>query len=358
MSPAEEAPSAGTAALGGVDFEEYANEVSDAAQQASTTIQAGEERDLDTASESGFSTDSDARSVSLTSNVRDFVFENGRRFHKFREGRYLFPNDDQEQEREDMKHALVVTVMGNMLHYAPIGDNPQNILDIGTGTGIWAVEMAETYPSATVQGYACIKQHVVPPNCRFMVDDAESPWLDPKEYYDLIHGRHILQAIKNFPAMLQTAYEHMKPGAYVELHEFEYQAGCDDGSLPKDGYKLEEMLKYVAEGLKRLGPDLYGVLKLPQMLKDAGFVNVEDRITKVPIGPWAKNKLLRKTGLYLQAIGLDGLQAIAMAPMTRGLGWSPQSVEVFLKDVRDQMKDPSIHAYYNFHAIYAQKPVR
>jgi hypothetical protein len=26
------------------------------------------------------------------------------------------------------------------LHLAPIGPNPQNVLDIGTGTGIWAIE--------------------------------------------------------------------------------------------------------------------------------------------------------------------------------------------------------------------------
>ena len=33
--------------------------------------------------------------------------------------------------------------MDNRLHLAPIGENPQRILDIGTGTGIWAIEMGE-----------------------------------------------------------------------------------------------------------------------------------------------------------------------------------------------------------------------
>jgi len=26
------------------------------------------------------------------------------------------------------------------LFYAPVGDNPQKIIDLGTGTGIWAVD--------------------------------------------------------------------------------------------------------------------------------------------------------------------------------------------------------------------------
>jgi hypothetical protein len=68
------------------------------------------------------------------------MFENGRRYHKFREGAYNFPNDETEQDREDMKHAMVVNLCGRRLHFADIGENPQNILDMGTGTGIWAIE--------------------------------------------------------------------------------------------------------------------------------------------------------------------------------------------------------------------------
>lgn len=42
--------------------------------------------------------------------------------------------------------------MGNKLHFAPIGDKPGKILDVGTGTGIWAIEMGDDYPSAEVIG--------------------------------------------------------------------------------------------------------------------------------------------------------------------------------------------------------------
>lgn len=58
----------------------------------------------------------------------------------FREGAYNFPNDESEQDREDMKHAMVLDLCGGKLHFADIGKNPQNILDMGTGTGIWAIE--------------------------------------------------------------------------------------------------------------------------------------------------------------------------------------------------------------------------
>lgn len=79
-------------------------------------------------------------STSAESSVRDYMYENGRRYHRFREGTYNFPNDDVEQEREDMKHAMVKLLCSQKLHFAPIGNNPQEVLDLGTGTGIWAIE--------------------------------------------------------------------------------------------------------------------------------------------------------------------------------------------------------------------------
>ena len=34
---------------------------------------------------------------------------------------------------------MLLLAMDDKLFYAPIGDNPQRVLDVGTGTGIWAV---------------------------------------------------------------------------------------------------------------------------------------------------------------------------------------------------------------------------
>ena len=90
--------------------------------------------------ESGYASDTlGSSSTSLSNSVREYAFENGHRYHKFREGTYNFPNEESEQDREDMKHALMVNLC-QRLHFAPLGENPQHILDMGTGTGIWAIE--------------------------------------------------------------------------------------------------------------------------------------------------------------------------------------------------------------------------
>jgi len=77
------------------------------------------------------------------SSVRHYKYENGRRYHAFgKEDAYALPNDETEQDRLDLYHHIWSMILGGELYTAPL-DNPQMILDVGTGTGIWAIDMAE-----------------------------------------------------------------------------------------------------------------------------------------------------------------------------------------------------------------------
>ena len=126
--------------------EQEALEIENAAAvaQAQASITVDSASDNDGLSDAGYETDSlRSGSTSISSSARDYMFENGRRYHRFREGAYNFPNDESEQEREDMKHAMMLNLC-QTLHFAPLGNNPGNILDLGTGTGAWAID-SESY---------------------------------------------------------------------------------------------------------------------------------------------------------------------------------------------------------------------
>jgi hypothetical protein len=82
--------------------------------------------------DAGYNTDgASTGSTSITSSIRAHTFEDGIRYHKFHDGKYAFPNDENEQNRDDMKHAMTLMLCGEKLHFAPIANNPQNIIDLG-----------------------------------------------------------------------------------------------------------------------------------------------------------------------------------------------------------------------------------
>ncbi|KAJ4246827.1 hypothetical protein NW762_013379 [Fusarium torreyae] len=85
---------------------------------------------------------------SLHSSIQNYRYEvwsaeNGRRYHAYREGAYPFPNDYEEQDRMDLGHHIYRLLLGGELYLAPIRDDPTRVLDLGTGTGIWAIDFAE-----------------------------------------------------------------------------------------------------------------------------------------------------------------------------------------------------------------------
>lgn len=92
-----------------------------------------EDFEIESDADTGYGDDGSSIDASLSSSVKAGVIENGLRYHGFRRDRtyYPFPNDENEQNRDDMKHAIMGILMSGKLHFAPIGENPQSILDLG-----------------------------------------------------------------------------------------------------------------------------------------------------------------------------------------------------------------------------------
>ena len=57
-----------------------------------------------------------------------------------------------ELDRLDITHQMIRITMGNKLYFSPIGENVERVLDVGTGTGIWAIEMGDQFPNAEIVG--------------------------------------------------------------------------------------------------------------------------------------------------------------------------------------------------------------
>lgn len=79
---------------------------------------------------------------------------------------------------------LMTELFDGRLYFAPLDDmdSLRYILDIGTGTGEWAIHMGDEFPNADITGtdLAPIQPNEVPPNVNFYVEDSYAPPLLPR----------------------------------------------------------------------------------------------------------------------------------------------------------------------------------
>ena len=75
---------------------------------------------------------------------------------------------------------------------APISPTPTNILDVGTGSGAWPVEVAKEFPFAAVRGLdiAPVTRVIYPPNCQYIIANMKDRLPFEDECMDLVNSRY------------------------------------------------------------------------------------------------------------------------------------------------------------------------
>ncbi|KIV94201.1 hypothetical protein PV10_01989 [Exophiala mesophila] len=305
--------------------------------------------------DSGYNDSSLSSTASLRSSIYEFDQENGRTYQRGSE--YVMPNDEEEQRRMDIHYHSLRFAIRDRLYYAPI-ENPTSVIDVGTGTGIWAMDMADNYPAAQVLGIdlSPIQPTWVAPNLEFQIFDLEQTW-DMPQRFDLVHSREMNGfSIKSWPKYFEQAFLSLKPGGWVECQEFDLDIKSDDNTIPEDS-NLIKWQNLWEEGIQKAG--LTGRCypeKMVEQLKEAGFINTRILPFKMPTGPWAKDPMLRQSGLCVLAGMLDGMTGLSMRVFTQLLGWSVEEMEILLAKAKVELKNKRIHSYFPIYIVYGQKP--
>ncbi|KAI9316249.1 S-adenosyl-L-methionine-dependent methyltransferase [Dichotomocladium elegans] len=194
-----------------------------------------------------------------------------------------------EDDRIHLQHWAIKLVFGSNFD-APVEqtlEDGMNVLDSGCGPATWTFEMAKTFPNSKFYGVDIsprFPSEIKPENCELFVHNIVNELPFDENYFGFIHQRLVTLGIKivDMPKVLQNLKRILKPGGWIELTEFSYLKMENPGPCHQLAFDLSIKM------LTPAGLDTDLATRLPGLLSDAGFVNINTRPIDVPVNHGGK----------------------------------------------------------------------
>ena len=263
------------------------------------------------------------------------------------------PNDEAEQTRLAITHQIYLPALDDQLMLGLIPRSAKRILDIGTGTGDWAIGIAERFPKAEIIATDitnAFQPASAPPNVFFELDDAQNEWAY-NEPFHFIHMRNLSGAFSNWGAIYAEVYKNLRRGGSFEI--------ADRGAIQ---YKRETpnsntsifngAIQSAAEKSGR--PLDLDHLKKP-MFDNAGLSVTKTRVIEIPLGTYDPDPRKKLAGKMAMIATLEGLEAVSLRLLTKHLGWKVEDVRELCEKVQEEIMRPDARAFIQFHFVIARK---
>ncbi|KAI1634773.1 S-adenosyl-L-methionine-dependent methyltransferase [Biscogniauxia mediterranea] len=312
--------------------------------------------------DSALGSDAASSTNSISASIMEYRTIQGRTYHSERHNSsYFTPNDDQQLQSQDLTHHYLMVLLDNKLYLPPIrGEDLQKVLDVGTGSGIWAIDLADQFPHTEIIGtdLSPTMPLWVPPNVKFEIDDLTQPWTWAPDQFDLVHARYLFGAVADWTELFRQAYRVCRPGGWCQSGEADVEILSDDNTVPPDsamntfwnmlyreaGRKLGVSFQVIKEGLQRKG------------LEEAGFVDIQEVSHKIPLGAWPQDPKLAEVGTYLQATMLNDVEGYTLFLWNTVMGEDAPGYQESLAYMRRELKSRRIHGYMKVRYVWGRKP--
>lgn len=137
----------------------------------------------------------------------------------------------------------------------------------------------------------------------------------------------------------------LAPGGYVEVFEGDIDCHSDDGSLKPDN-PIKIYAGLLRSSLVKMDRTPRDMAFYEAMLKKAGFEDIKTLVLKEPIGPWAKDPVMKKIGV-MSLLNCESIfDSYGMAAFTRALGMEPGKAKAICDGARQAARNKNYHSYF------------
>ena len=263
------------------------------------------------------------------------------------------PNDEAEQTRLAVAHQVYLPALDDQLTIGLIPRSAKRILDIGTGTGDWAIAIAERFPKAEIIATDITNSFQpasAPPNVFFELDDAQLEWAY-NEPFHFIHMRNLAGAFSDWATIYAEVYKNLRRGGSFEIADrgaiqFKKEAPNSNTSI------YNGAIQSAAEMSGR--PLNLNHLKKP-ILDKAGLSVIKTRVLEIPLGTYDPDPRKKLAGKMAMIATLEGLEAMSLRLLTKHLGWKAEDVRELCSKVQEEIMKPDARAFIQVHFVIARK---
>ncbi|KAJ6588718.1 S-adenosyl-L-methionine-dependent methyltransferase, partial [Mycena capillaripes] len=123
--------------------------------------------------------------------------------------------------RLDEVHFAIREYLNGKISFAPIM-SPTRILELGCGSGAWAIDAANDFPNAEIVAadlFPTLQDISLPENINFQLVDVTQKFPFEENSFDLVHARLLLMHVPNAKEVIERATRLVKPGGWLVLED-------------------------------------------------------------------------------------------------------------------------------------------